>query len=67
MTAEQIKLFLDEMRSDLGFRTDVQLAEYLDVHPLTIWRWRQGQIDTTKQKLVAYLWSRTQQLDHAAT
>jgi hypothetical protein len=58
MTTEEINDLLDEMRTALGFKSDAQLARYLDVQPITVWRWRQGHLDTTKQKLLAYLLKR---------
>lgn len=65
MSTEQINELLDQMRLDLGFKSDAQLARYLDVQPITIWRWRQGNLDTTKQKLISYLLSRTAALVEA--
>lgn len=56
MTPEEIDQFFDDMRDDLGFRTDVQLAQYLGVDPVTLYRWRNGQLDTTKQRLITYFW-----------
>lgn len=58
MTPEQIKDFLDQMRLDLGLKSDAQLARYLNVQPITVWRWRQGELDDTKQKLLSYALNR---------
>jgi hypothetical protein len=55
MTPEAIEQFLEDMRDNLGFKSYVELAKYLDVDPLTLWRWRQGQLDITKQRLITYL------------
>jgi hypothetical protein len=59
MTPEQINDLLNDMKLELGFKTDVQLADYLKVNPLTIWRWRQGQLPTITKKLLAFLWHRS--------
>lgn len=59
MTQQQINDFLDQMKADLDLKTDVQLADYLKVKPVTIWRWRQGDFGVTKQLLVSYLLDRT--------
>lgn len=58
MTTEQINEFLDQMKLDLGIKTDAQLADRLDIRPMTIWRWRQGNLDLTKQIIISYLQNR---------
>lgn len=65
MTTEQINELLDQMRLDLGLKSDAQLARYLDVQPITVWRWRQGNLDKTKQLIISYLTNRTPAVESA--
>jgi uncharacterized protein YcaQ len=55
MTVDQINELLDEMKLELGFKSEQALADYLDVRTMTLYRWRRGQFDKTKQVLVSYL------------
>lgn len=66
MTPEQINEFLDQMKLDLGFKSDAQLARHLDVQPMTIWRWRQGHLDLTKQTIISYLQARSSTIEVSA-
>ncbi len=66
MTTAQINEMLNQMKIDLDLKTDAQLARHLKVQPITVWRWRQGELDETKQLLISYFLHRAPTAELAA-
>lgn len=55
---EMIKQLLDEIATEHGFTKEEELAEYLKVSTVALWRWKKGHLDKSTRVLVPILWNR---------
>jgi DNA-binding transcriptional regulator YiaG len=57
---QQVNQVLDDLKQEHGFSTEMQLARYLNVSDMTIYRWRRGEFGKIGLALVPVIYAHAQ-------